>query len=211
MSMETYPEVSGDEAAIVPSQSARPPEWPKKIRTLTAAELDRLTIDGSGRFYWDGKLVNYEPPLRPKEPETKSTEKTEGDAMDIIDRAVYELGDHKAPEPIEGAELPKPVGTSLSRERAVDLDLADIEAAAAGHVEGESVTPVVRPGGRLHVSLSRWQAIGAVLLVISVIISSIGLAAFGWVAAHDWGCRTGLMTNYCSGHPGARFYTDIPA
>jgi hypothetical protein len=50
MSAEQYTEVGGDESGIVPPQSSRPPEWPKKIRTLTAAELDRLTIDSSGRF-----------------------------------------------------------------------------------------------------------------------------------------------------------------
>ena len=60
MSTDPYPEVSVDESGIVPPQSARPSEWPKKLRTLTAAELDRLTIDNSGRFYWDGKLVNYD-------------------------------------------------------------------------------------------------------------------------------------------------------
>src|SRR5258707_11407224 len=61
MSTEPYPEVNVDESGIVPPQAGRSPEWPKKIRTLTATELDRLTIDDSGRFYWDGKLVNYEP------------------------------------------------------------------------------------------------------------------------------------------------------
>ena len=50
MSTDPYPEVSGDESGIVPPQSARASEWPKKLRTLTAAELDRLTIDDSGRF-----------------------------------------------------------------------------------------------------------------------------------------------------------------
>ena len=60
MSTDPYPEVSVDESGIVPPQGARPAEWPKKLRTLTAAELDRLTIDNSGRFYWDGKLVSYD-------------------------------------------------------------------------------------------------------------------------------------------------------
>ena len=60
MSTDPYPEVSVDELGIVPPQGARASEWPKKLRTLTAAELDRLTIDNSGRFYWDGKLVSYE-------------------------------------------------------------------------------------------------------------------------------------------------------
>ncbi len=66
MSTDQYPEVSDDDAGIVPPQSGRGAEWPKKIRTLTAAELDRLTIDAAGRFYWDGRLVNYEPPTPPK-------------------------------------------------------------------------------------------------------------------------------------------------
>ena len=60
MSTDPYPEVGVDELGIVPPQGARPSEWPKKLRTLTAAELDRLTIDNSGRFYWDGKLVDYD-------------------------------------------------------------------------------------------------------------------------------------------------------
>ena len=55
MSTDPYPEVSVDESGIVPPQGARASEWPKKLRTLTAAELDRLTIDDSGRFYWDGR------------------------------------------------------------------------------------------------------------------------------------------------------------
>ena len=52
MSEEANPEVklNVDESGIVASQTARPSEWPKKLRTLTAAELDRLTIDSSGRF-----------------------------------------------------------------------------------------------------------------------------------------------------------------
>ena len=101
MSNEPYPEVTvtGDESAIVPPQSGRGPEWPKKIRTLTAAELDRLTIDSAGRFYWDNKLVNYELANKPNEPEQKSPDAADRSAMDIIDRAVHELGDHRKPAP----------------------------------------------------------------------------------------------------------------
>ena len=47
-STEPYPEVNVDESGIVPAQTGRAPEWPKKIRTLTATELDRLTIDDTG-------------------------------------------------------------------------------------------------------------------------------------------------------------------
>ena len=84
MSTDPYPEVSVDELGIVPPQGARAAEWPKKLRTLTAAELDRLTIDNSGRFYWDGKLVSYDT-------QTKQLTDQNSDSldrsMDILDRA----------------------------------------------------------------------------------------------------------------------------
>ena len=76
---ETYPEVGGEESGLVPPQGHKG-EWPKKIRTLTAVELDRLTIDGDGRFYWDGKLVNYESQQR--QPDL--------DALAMLDRAAVD-------------------------------------------------------------------------------------------------------------------------
>ena len=84
MSTDPYPEVSVDESGIVPPQGARASEWPKKLRTLTAAELDRLTIDNSGRFYWDGKLVNYD--TRTKQLTDQNSNSLDR-SMDIIDRA----------------------------------------------------------------------------------------------------------------------------
>jgi hypothetical protein len=214
MSTEPYPEVSGDESAIVPPQSARPPEWPKKIRTLTAAELDRLTIDSAGRFYWDGKLVNYEPP-NSVDGTPKSPESTERQAMDIIDRAVYELGDRKMPEPIEGAELPKSIGMTVQRDRSelrtVDLDLSQIEEQIS-RSSGDAMPTLLSAEG-LQLRLSRWQSIGAVMLVAGIVVGSIGLAAFAWVAAHDWGCRSGLIQSYCAGaaNPIRSPHSDIPA
>src|SRR3954463_2995123 len=99
MSTDPYPEVSGDESGIVPPQAPRTSEWPKKLRTLTAAELDRLTIDNSGRFYWDGKLVSYD--TQPKQLTDKNSDSLDR-SMDILNRASYELGNRKAPATIEG-------------------------------------------------------------------------------------------------------------
>src|ERR1051326_8813724 len=104
MSTEPYPEVNIDESGIVPPQAGRSPEWPKKIRTLTATELDRLTIDDSGRFYWDGKLVNYEPrdfkssSDKPSDPPARS-------ATDVGDHDLYSFEQAKSQEPHEDAEL----------------------------------------------------------------------------------------------------------
>ena len=110
MSADQYPEVSDDDAGIVPPQGGRGSEWPKKIRTLTAAELDRLTIDAAGRFYWDGRLVNYEPPTPPK-PRGRgkaggrpAVDALDRSAMDILDRAALELSDRTPVEPLEGSD-----------------------------------------------------------------------------------------------------------
>jgi hypothetical protein len=58
MSAAQYPEISVEESGLVPRDNGASQEWPKKIRTLTVSELDRLTIDNEGRFYWDGRLIN---------------------------------------------------------------------------------------------------------------------------------------------------------
>src|ERR1044072_6792021 len=92
MSTDPYPEVRGDESGIVPPQNTRPPEWPKKLRTLTAAELDRLPVDNGGRFYWDGKLVDYGTDAKPQADRTADSLTR---SLDILDRASYDLGGRK--------------------------------------------------------------------------------------------------------------------
>src|SRR5262249_11453892 len=100
-STEPYPEVNIDESGNEPRQTQQHgPEWPKKIRTLTATELDRLTIDGSGRFYWDGKLVNYEPPTGAK----SSSEKSDR-AADLLDHDPYRFDETKSSEHAEADEI----------------------------------------------------------------------------------------------------------
>src|SRR5262245_20232707 len=96
-STEPHPEVTADESGIGPQQGNRPPDWPKKIRTLTATELDRLTIDSAGRFYWDGRLVNYEPP----ESKERAKSAQSSDRMPVeAEPGDYRHDDHKTPESI---------------------------------------------------------------------------------------------------------------
>src|SRR5258708_1543533 len=97
MSNETtdqYPEVSGDESGLVPPQDYKG-EWPKKIGGLSANELDGLTIDSAGRFYWDGHLVNYQPPQPQKAADVNSADADERNALEMLDRAALELTDHR--------------------------------------------------------------------------------------------------------------------
>lgn len=208
MSTEEYPEVSGDESGIVPTQGARPPEWPKKIRTLTASELDRLTIDGSGRFYWDGKLVNYEPP-QPKDGE-QSAESREQSAMDIIDRAVHDLSDHKAPLPIEGAALP---GLHHS---ATDFDVSRIaseEATVSAMPVVSAPAQMIRASDRVRVTLTGWQAFAVVVALLAFVTGAAGVAAYGYVAVRDWSCRIDSKQGNCPVVPVAKPIArpDIPA
>jgi hypothetical protein len=207
MSTEEYPEVSGDESGIVPAQNARPPEWPKKIRTLTAAELDRLTIDGNGRFYWDGKLVNYEPP-QPQEGAAQTPQSREQSAMDIIDRAVHDLNDPNAPTSIEGAALP---GTHHSTP---DFDLARTAPAATSiatlPLDG-APAQVIRASEQVHLQLSRWQALAVLVALLAFVTGAVGVAAYGYVAMRDWSCRIDSKQNNCPAVPRPIARPDIPA
>ena len=208
MGTETYPEVSGDESGIVPPQSStRPSEWPKKLRTLTAAELDRLTIDSSGRFYWDSKLVNYD--TGAKQLTDKSADPLDH-SMDIIDRAAYELGGHRRNEAatIEGElaalELPAP------RTPSVDLDTvrAEIATAIANAAPAPQLVTTIEQTG---LTLSRGQIIATALVILCMAIGAIGVATYGYVAAVEWGCKTSPAKAGCPAPAAAPARADIPA
>jgi hypothetical protein len=189
---DQYPEVAGEESGLVPPQDHKG-EWPKKIRTLTAVELDRLTIDGDGRFYWDGKLVNYgmQPQLeRPNDL----------DALAILDRAAVELSG-------------QPVGQqSVAHQAHADAPLVE------QHYTPVSVTPdpsvatqsVAMPAAavpayprpdKVRISLSPLQSIAAFLVFLGLLAGALGVAASGLVAAHEWGCKAGLIKSYCPAPP----------
>jgi len=207
---EPHPEVSaGDESGIGPQQSNRPPDWPKKIRTLTATELDRLTIDSAGRFYWDGRLVNYEPP---------QLAKADADRMPVeAEAGDYRHDDHKTPEPIEGADLDRPVETqsqAIAHRDEHMHDLDDVRATRTLHhseISDVVATPVVNIPDRMKISMTRWQSFGAIIVVLCALLVSLGVAALGLATAHEWGCRTGVIQTHCPGMPSGRPRTDIPA
>jgi hypothetical protein len=223
-STEPHPEVTVDESGIGPQQGNRPPEWPKKIRTLTATELDRLTIDGAGRFYWDGRLVNYEPPESKEQ--AKSAEAQHDRTPVEAEPGDYSHEDHKASDATEGADLDRPIdaqGQAIAHrdERLHDLD--DVRAtphhrtfhhgAMGGEISDVVATPVVNIPDRMRISMTAWQSIGAIIVVLCVMLASLGVAALGLAAAHEWGCRTGVIQTQCPAMPSNRPSprTDIPA
>jgi hypothetical protein len=206
MSTDTYPEVSVDESGIVPPQGGRPSEWPKKLRTLTAAELDRLTIDNSGRFYWDGKLVDYDTGTKQQPDKTSDSL---ADSMDILDRASRDLGGRKSLTTIEG-QLFEPAGSSANPD-AVSLDVIRARGAAAIADALAPPAPARSTSEQTRLTLSTAQAAAAIVVVVAIVIGAIGMATYGYVAYRDWGCKTSPSSSGCPALPAPPPRADIPA
>lgn len=206
---DQYPEISGEDSGIVPPQGAAKQEWPKKIRTLTANELDRLTIDGLGRFYWDGQLVNYQAhPSRIEKPVDLDQH-----AMDLLDRTAREL-DPNAPAPSADAatateaQTPDPLTADAPALAATPADqLAPMISAvdkASPVVEvrrQEVMIPTLGQPGTTRILLTGWQSIGLVIVIAGFLIAAAGMAASGFVALHDWGCKAGMVKRGCAAAP----------
>jgi hypothetical protein len=201
-----YPEVSGDESGIVPPQSARASEWPKKLRTLTAAELDRLTIDNAGRFYWDGKLVNYD--TGPKQLSDNTADPLDR-SMDILDRAALDLGARPAQNTIEGELASLDLSPRRSEPSPIDFDIARVQAAPPA--PDLASDQGIRSAEPTRLTLTRLQTVGAVVVVVAIVIGAIGMATYGYVAAVEWGCKTSTARAGCPVPAAAPHRPDIPA
>jgi hypothetical protein len=218
MNPDQNPEVPTDDSGVVPQNTPKP-EWPKKIRTLSAVELDRLTIDSEGRFYWDGHPVvapvMESPPPAPAE--TRSSEPVDLDALALLDRAARELSGQQHPgvEPtmvVPGADPYRPHD---------DIHIGDSTAVASlTHVVDTVPAPAYEmtyhrmPGEKVRLRMSFLQSLALALLVIGVLVGAAGIAISGLVTAHDWACRTNLVKQYCPPPPPAAkppVHYDIPA
>ena len=47
-------------------------------------------------------------------------------------------------------------------------------------------------------TLTRWQQVGAVIVVVSALFGAMSAATLGWVAYADWACRAGWPTVGCA-------------
>ena len=220
MSTDQYPEVSSDDSGLVP-QHAPKAEWPKKIRTLSAAELDRLTIDGDGRFYWDGHLVNYQPPRAAAAvAEARPPEPIDLDALALLDRAARELSGRPAAEPQPAPEPTQVAGAPPAEEIRSGESTVIAVAPLVPVVEVPQVAPPTidlayrMSVEKIRLRMSLWQSLGLLIVILGLLVGAAGIAVSGLVAAHDWGCRTNLVKQYCpppppEPKPPARI--DIPA
>jgi len=221
MSTEHVPEVSGDESALVPP--APKPEWPKKLRTLTAGELDRLTIDAEGRFYWDGRIVNYEGPKPTPAPEVKPAgpvDPFDRVAQEILDRSALEMTGPRAaharapevsangPPPAEGNNGDAPAAPAVESVHSAEplTSVAVLAAAPASEpLRNALAAPITLAypahGERVRFSLSFWQSLGLLLTIAGLLLGAAGIAAHGLVTAHEWGCKVGWAKAYCPAPP----------
>jgi hypothetical protein len=231
MSRDPYPPGGSDESRLVPPQNADRPEWPKRLRALTADELDRLTIDRDGHFYWDGKPVTHpdRPPTAtagPAPAAKTSGEGSEREAIDMLDRAVEEIADGKPSAEAPAAPAPTPYveATPVDEPVAVAAEAPAPEPRPLTTVNPEpEVAPVTKTGPirlvepldlsrrgagaeKVRLALSPWLSFAAVLVTIALFAGAVGIAANGFVAAHEWSCRVGWIKSYCPPkallHPG---------
>jgi len=226
---DQYPEISGEDAGIVPPQGAPKQEWPKKIRTLTATELDRLTIDGSGRFYWDGQLVNYEFHQAQAQAAQAAPAETQIDldqrAMELLEQTARELDPNAA---LHASPVQTDVMTAPEQSVSQDANVPALAATPADQLAPASAEmPIVPPAPMVEVrrhevmspsrpettriALTGPQSIGVILIVASFAIAALGMAASGFVAVHDWGCKSGAIKSGCPPIPEPPVRPDIPA
>jgi hypothetical protein len=122
------------------------------------------------------------------------------DALAILDRAAVELSG-------------QPVGQqSVAHQAHADAPLVE------QHYTPVSVTPdpsvatqsVAMPAAavpayprpdKVRISLSPLQSIAAFLVFLGLLAGALGVAASGLVAAHEWGCKAGLIKSYCPAPP----------
>lgn len=170
-------------------------EWPKKVRTLSAAELDRLTIDGEGRFYWDGHPVNYTAPVETAPaPEPSDTA-----------GAMPTLLPPDSADRLQGAAAAPVSSQAVPSRDAPPLDSTTPDApappSAADRLAKASWLPARdRPS---TIALTRRQSLAVVLAVSALLIAAAALAVQTAATVHGWGCRTGLLTAYCPQPGGA--------
>lgn len=212
MSIDQYSRhANDDESGLGPHQTEPSADWPRKIRSLSTDDLDRLTIDSAGRFYWDGQLVNYgfaKPDgqlIDPRELSTlasphKETTTTGGTPM--ADPASSKSTDSTLDAIAEALAAATPVKDEtptvvVAAPAAAPASVASAPAAPRGPIP---VTVPVAEGPR-RFKLSAWQSIGAFFGVLSLLIGAAGLAASGFASAHEYGCRAGFVTAYCPPKP----------
>jgi hypothetical protein len=63
--------------------------------------------------------------------------------------------------------------------------------------------PAARPlyDDRFHLALTGAQSVAVAIAIFAFVMAAFGMAARGWVVAHDWSCRVGMATNSCPPAP----------
>ena len=108
--------------------------------------------------------------------------------MDILDRASSEFGGRKLPATIEG---------ELSRRAAARIRASDLDLSAPKWPRQRPRTAPRIPARAGRLTLSGWQTAGAVIAVVGIVVGAFGMATYGYVAARDWGCKTGAFQSGC--------------
>ncbi len=114
------------------------------------------------------------------------------------------------PEPETIPETPEPPETSRDARAVGAMDLSRMSIDNDGRLYWDGKPVEVRR----RIMMSRAQIVGASLIGVFVVIGAVGAAMQGSAAAHDWACRIGWTSAYCTPSapaPTLPARTDIPA
>jgi hypothetical protein len=66
-----------------------------------------------------------------------------------------------------------------------------------------ATVPAMRPmfDDHFHLSLTTVQSAALAVAIFAFVLAAFGMAARGYVSAHDWSCRVGMTTNSCPPAP----------
>jgi hypothetical protein len=108
------------------------------------------------------------------------------------------------PQSADTAE-PKPQGRNHHPVDMTDLSRLSIDRDGRLYWDGKPVETHHR------LSMSRRQIVGAIVVTAFVMIAALGAALQGSMAAHDWACRMGWASSFCTQPAAPRRLSDIPA
>lgn len=105
-------------------------------------------------------------------------------------------------EPVETLHSIEPVKPAASFRLVAQLDPTTVSPATHA-VPAQPKDPMITPPAfrpmfddHFRIALTGAQSLVISVAIIALLIGAFGMAANGWVAAHDWSCRLGLV-NYC--------------
>jgi hypothetical protein len=220
---ETRPVPPQGTPEATPEREGSSPAVPLDSPEQALAILERATIEMANRTLPSQLAEPVSPsadadaptasPSEPREPpiEAQAIEQHKPAAEDVP-AGIMKLAEEMKPaqdmaqefaqviKPVETFDPIEPIKPAAQFELVAQYDPMTIVSPAAPAVPAQpkNTPPAFRPmfDDHFRLALSSRQSLVFAVAIFALVIGAFGMAAYGWVAAHDWSCRLELV-NYC--------------